>query len=844
MSSAATMQHAKTDARQSHVQQNSSELSSEKQIEPADSRAQARQLKVFQHMAQHSARAVQLNTKTRMMNSLPSQRMEDEALVQEQSATVQRIDEEAPAQKKSTPAINNTGLPDNLKSGIESLSGISMDHVKVHYNASQPAQLNALAYAQGSEIHVAPGQEQHLPHEAWHVVQQAQGRVRPTMQLKAGVAVNDDVSLETEADVMGSKALTIGVTQKADIDSQTTMQPTSSNTIQAMTGFEAELHVPVYSAASAERAPAIEKEDTALSGGERQQIQDFLAGGLDYGRTYAFQTDGYYDISADHGPYKKTHNKLITELIKGGYISADFFARSMTNIEYRTPPVEERSPGADAQMNNIATAVKTHSASTAAKSTGDVVQDLDAPASNLKTGVPKTALDKLVSAGSADVKGAVTSAKSEVNPFVYYQTTTGVLPSEVPELFKESAIAIRTKAGGYSELGPREKGTYVILAAAHKIGQDLMQSDVAAFIRGEAGVKSLTGWITLLTQYMLSYKLERTDFLTPSSTTKNLVGYLSKTPLHDSSAALPPAVRPDISTEPIKEKWMALFRGLIAAVEGYDLEAATGLTHVDKPAGEVPDPSKWLARIVQQSPGGEIASGHALGFDGGQEKLKPALSIKGEQAIPLEDRYSFFKASAEDMSPENVDTYMKAEWAKAVARRQASTATPETKTSAQKEDIDDAYERVLAALKKLIGEAETKYKIPEVSLTELKKRLAKLPTFIFLMTEKEFADLGQLHKDTYTAINAKLHETNTEQLKWIDAVYLGIDYSWKDAENCKPKLKIEGSDIFVTLDDKQVKATIEGAYLVYQFEGKSNKITRIIAGVKTYVSADAKQWIA
>ena len=99
-----------------------------------------------------------------------------------------------------------TGLPDGLKSGIESLSGISMDNVKVHYNSSQPAQLNALAYAQGSDIHVAPGQEQHLPHEAWHVVQQAQGRVKPTMQMKDGVPVNDDEGLEHEADVMGARA--------------------------------------------------------------------------------------------------------------------------------------------------------------------------------------------------------------------------------------------------------------------------------------------------------------------------------------------------------------------------------------------------------------------------------------------------------------------------------------------------------------------------------------------------------------------------------------------------------------------------------------------------------------
>jgi Domain of unknown function (DUF4157) len=107
---------------------------------------------------------------------------------------------------------NNTGLPDQLKTGIESLSGMSMDHVKVHYNSDKPAQLNAHAYAQGSEIHVARGQEKHVPHEAWHVVQQAQGRVKPTMQLKAGVPVNDDSGLEREADIMGAKALNTGST--------------------------------------------------------------------------------------------------------------------------------------------------------------------------------------------------------------------------------------------------------------------------------------------------------------------------------------------------------------------------------------------------------------------------------------------------------------------------------------------------------------------------------------------------------------------------------------------------------------------------------------------------------
>lgn len=119
--------------------------------------------------------------------------------------TIQRMEseEEKPLQRK---AVNRTGLPDNLKSGIEQLSGLSMDHVRVHYNSDKPAQLQASAYTQGSDIHVAPGQERHLPHEAWHAVQQMQGRVQPTTQLK-GFHINDSSSLEREADVMGERAI-------------------------------------------------------------------------------------------------------------------------------------------------------------------------------------------------------------------------------------------------------------------------------------------------------------------------------------------------------------------------------------------------------------------------------------------------------------------------------------------------------------------------------------------------------------------------------------------------------------------------------------------------------------
>ncbi len=146
-------------------------------------------------------------------------------------------EEKIPIQKKP----NNTGLPDNLKTGIENLSGYSMDDVKVHYNSAKPAQLNAHAYAQGTNIHLASGQEKHLPHEAWHVVQQKQGKVKPTMQLKGKVNINDDKGLEKEADVMGAKAIQFSAInnklKNIEVDSSQSQLKSQLNIIQRAVTF-------------------------------------------------------------------------------------------------------------------------------------------------------------------------------------------------------------------------------------------------------------------------------------------------------------------------------------------------------------------------------------------------------------------------------------------------------------------------------------------------------------------------------------------------------------------------------------------------------------------------------
>lgn len=131
-------------------------------------------------------------------------------LQQAVTAPVQRIKEGATAEtlpaRKTEQATNRTGIPDGMKSQFEAMSGLSFDDVRIHYSSGKPAQLQALAYTQGNQVYVGPGQEKHLPHELGHVVQQKEGRVKPTALLDK-IEINDNTELEREASGLGEQAL-------------------------------------------------------------------------------------------------------------------------------------------------------------------------------------------------------------------------------------------------------------------------------------------------------------------------------------------------------------------------------------------------------------------------------------------------------------------------------------------------------------------------------------------------------------------------------------------------------------------------------------------------------------
>ena len=108
---------------------------------------------------------------------------------------------------------NTTGMPDDVKSRMEGSFQTDFSDVSVHASSSRAPEVGALAYTQGSDIHFAPGQykpdttqgQALIGHELAHVVQQREGRVTPTCEV-AGMPVNDDQSLEDEADSLGKRA--------------------------------------------------------------------------------------------------------------------------------------------------------------------------------------------------------------------------------------------------------------------------------------------------------------------------------------------------------------------------------------------------------------------------------------------------------------------------------------------------------------------------------------------------------------------------------------------------------------------------------------------------------------
>lgn len=125
----------------------------------------------------------------------------------------------APLNEDTPSTRNRTGLPEAAKSGIELLSGISMDDVRVHYNSERAADLASRPRAECRHpCRTRPGAAR-LPRSLARC-SAGSGAYHAHEADKRGAPVNEDESLEHDADVMGARAIGSGAHSAAPAEEQ------------------------------------------------------------------------------------------------------------------------------------------------------------------------------------------------------------------------------------------------------------------------------------------------------------------------------------------------------------------------------------------------------------------------------------------------------------------------------------------------------------------------------------------------------------------------------------------------------------------------------------------------
>ncbi|MCP4147604.1 MAG: DUF4157 domain-containing protein [bacterium] len=141
--------------------------------------------------------------------------MKEEEETAQGKFTAQMKEEEETAQGKVQGSIGPTGIPVGVQDRMENSFNTDFSEVRVHTASAKATEVGALAYTRGNDVHFAPGNYKPeteggrslLGHELTHVKQQREGRVEPTTEI-GGMPLNNDPSLEKEADDMGHKAVT------------------------------------------------------------------------------------------------------------------------------------------------------------------------------------------------------------------------------------------------------------------------------------------------------------------------------------------------------------------------------------------------------------------------------------------------------------------------------------------------------------------------------------------------------------------------------------------------------------------------------------------------------------
>jgi hypothetical protein len=118
------------------------------------------------------------------------------------------------AGNRATGAALARRLDEDSERAMSAAFGVDMSPVRVVRDSGLPVGLGAQAVARGTEVHMAPGapgrgtdgERRLLAHELAHVVQQSEGRVRPTASV-GDLEVSTDRGLEQDADAAAERVM-------------------------------------------------------------------------------------------------------------------------------------------------------------------------------------------------------------------------------------------------------------------------------------------------------------------------------------------------------------------------------------------------------------------------------------------------------------------------------------------------------------------------------------------------------------------------------------------------------------------------------------------------------------
>jgi hypothetical protein len=560
-------------------------------------------------------------------------------------------------QAKPDTSQNQTGIPDHLKSGLEILSGLDLSSIRVHSNSSRPAKINALAYTQGKDIHVAPGQEKHIPHEGWHVVQQMQGRVKPTIQVR-DLAINDDQGLEREADAMARRASVVGYeagTQPAGSGIQRkslkeeiqlkslereqnphtkfNSESSASPVIQRLVGFEVELSIPTMGPAPAavnagfSRGP---KGGFLWMGGRRDcttDIEQFLTKGLEYGRE-DLGNNPDFRLTADHNVLARKSRAIFTKLHGMGYAPAPF-GKTISNLEYATEAIDELAPHSTLAFNRKFMAIAQHADSLFPNVKDNIIQ-VPNTGGNIYAGIPVNSFQRWLRGRYGDLRPKIQDFQQSIHNRLYIQATAGIIPSALPELYQRHI----TPSNVVLQDAAIEIDHYV---------QTLMNHDA---VRDHPYIQNLrdnepisydafVGILYLVFSYLVGVALNQTNAF--GGTSKNAVPFLSQMNL---GGVMGEATAYLYHNEP-PDDLIAIIDPLLRGTQAVDPDYWADAYNLQRrPETEkrwvVDDPSTLIRRVLK---GEDVETISPQEF--GPDELPEAVETASEEqsGIPLEYRY-------------------------------------------------------------------------------------------------------------------------------------------------------------------------------------------------------------